>query len=65
MTTWITHTKTAKNPPKHKPLLAYCPDFCDTGYEVVIWNGHHFSNEPHGTAIHDYVQQWSLIYEAE
>jgi hypothetical protein len=65
MITWVKPTEANKKPPKNRPLLAYCPDFCEVGYEVVIWNGHHFSNELHGTAIHDYVQQWSLIYEAE
>jgi len=65
MFTWINCIDTRPNPPRHKPLLAYCPDFCETGYEVVTWDGHNFSTEVHGTAIHDYVQQWSLIFEAE
>ena len=45
MIEWIEYTETAKNPPRNRALLAYCPDFSSMGYEVVVWNGANFEDE--------------------
>lgn len=63
MTEWFNNTVLPKR--TNRPLLAYVPEFNQTGYEVVTWNGNKFESELHGVDIHEYVQQWSLIYEAD
>ena len=65
MVKWIDYTETAKNPPRERALLAYCPEWSGTGYEVVTWNGANFECELHGEEVHDYVKKWSLIFEAD
>jgi len=35
------------------------------GYAVVVWNGANFEDEIRGEDIHDYVEKWSLIFEAD
>jgi len=65
MIEWIEYTETAKNPPRNRALLVYCPDFSNMGYEVVVWNGSNFETDLHGEDIHDYVKKWCLIYEAD
>ena len=44
MIKWIDYN-VAKNPPRNRALLAYCPDFSSMGYEVVVWNGANFEDE--------------------
>ena len=44
MIEWIDYN-VAKNPPRNRALLAYCPDFSSMGYEVVVWNGANFEDE--------------------
>jgi len=65
MVKWIDYTATAKNPPRYRALLAYCPEFSNMGYEVVVWNGANFESDIHGEGIHDYVKKWCLIFEAD
>lgn len=65
MITWIEYKTTNKQPPKNRPLLAYCPEFNRTGYEVVTWNGAKFETELHGEDVHDFVEKWCLIFEAD
>ena len=52
-------------PPNGKPLLVYCPSWCDSGYSVATWNGSKFSCETHGTDINNHIEQWQLIFEAD
>lgn len=65
MINWIDYTETAKNPPKNRALLVYCPEWCEMGYAVATWNGANFEDEIHGEDIHDYVKKWLLIFEAD
>ena len=65
MIEWFDYVANAKNPPCDRALLAYCPEFNRTGYEVVTWNGANFETELHGEDVHDYVLKWSLIFEAD
>ncbi len=44
MIEWIDYN-VAKNPPRNRALLVYCPDFSSMGYEVVVWNGANFEDE--------------------
>ena len=44
MIEWIDYN-VAKNTPRNRALLAYCPDFSSMGYEVVVWNGANFEDE--------------------
>ena len=44
MIEWIDYN-VAKNPPRNRALLAYCPDFSSMGYEVFVWNGANFEDE--------------------
>lgn len=65
MTKWISYTAAPRNIPNDRALLAYVPDFNSTHYEVVTWNGSNFESELHGEGIHDFVEKWCLIYEAD
>ena len=65
MIEWFEYTETAKNPPQNRALLVYCPEWCDIGYAVAVWNGANFEDEIRGEDIHDYVEKWSLIFEAD
>lgn len=66
MITWVHYGEvTQKKPPMGRALLAYVPDFNRTHYEVVTWNGRKFESELHGEDIHDFVEKWSLIFEAD
>ena len=65
MIEWIDYTQIHNKPPKNRALLVYCPDWCDIGYAVVVWNGSSFEDEMRGTDINDYIVKWSLIFEAD
>jgi hypothetical protein len=65
MLEWIDYKQMHRKPPQNRPLLAYCPNWCDTQYVVVVWNGWSFVDDLSGTDINDYVVKWSLIFEAD
>lgn len=65
MVVWTTRTSPPKHSSRDRALLAYVPDFNSTHYEVVTWNGSKFESELHGEGIHDFVEKWCLIYEAD
>ena len=65
MIEWFDYVANAKNPPRNRALLVYCPEWCDIGYAAVVWNGANFEDEIRGEDIHDYVLKWSLIFEAD
>ena len=64
MTNWIDLTS-GVSPPINRPLIAYCPEWCDSGYSVVSWTGGRFECETHGSEIHDHVERWALFMEAD
>ena len=65
MIKWIDNNTLPTKIPRDRALLAYVPGFNKTGYEVVTWNGANFESELHGEEIHDYVEKWCLILEAD
>ena len=64
MTTWIDFSSEI-SPPRDRPLIAYCPEFCYFEYHVVMWRNGFFENETHGSEINQYVQKWALFMEAD
>jgi hypothetical protein len=51
---------------KNRPVLCYCPEWNDSGYQVAFWNGKEFiypeqPNERFG----GYVERWALFLEAD
>jgi len=52
-------------PPKNKPLLCHCPEWCDIGYVVALWNGANFEDEIRGEDINDYVEKWAIFSGAD
>ncbi len=64
MTNWIDLTSEL-SPPRNRPLIAHCPEWCDSGYSIVKWTGGKFECETHGAEINNYVQQWALFMEAD
>jgi hypothetical protein len=62
---WVKHTDANKAPTRGRLLLAYCPEWNNTGYAVVIWTGYAFKCETSDVEITDYVIQWALILEVE
>ena len=60
---WVIDGKAT--PPLNRPIILWCPDYCDLGYVIGEWAGHSFSTEISGDEIAQYVQGWSLFLEAE
>jgi len=65
MTTWISVKNTTK-PPKNRPLIAHCPQWSDSSYQICTWDGKSFSydEDPNGS-FEEYVIAWSLFMEAD
>ena len=64
MTNWI-DLSSELSPPRNRPLIAYCPEWCDEKYSIVTWSGGKFECATHGAEINEYVQQWALFMEAD
>ena len=53
-------------PPKNRPIIAYCPDWCDMGYQACKWNGKEFYyDEQPNDMFHENVAAWALFMEVE
>jgi hypothetical protein len=52
-------------PYKYRALLAYCPKWSDTEYEIVKWNGEFFYGENIDDEIDQYVVKWAAFLEAD
>jgi len=49
-----------------RSVLAYCPDWNVSGYQVCYWDGKVFRYEEQpNDDFHTYVNQWSLILQAD
>ena len=49
-----------------RSVIAYCPDWNSSGYQVCYWDGKVFRYEEQpNDDFHTYVNQWSLILEAD
>jgi len=53
-------------PPVRRKVLAYCPEWCDSGYQVCHWDGKVFRyDEQPNEDFHTYVNQWATFLEAD
>jgi len=53
-------------PPKDRPLLCYCPEWSETGYQVAEWNGKEFYYaEQMNDMFSETVEKWLVFYEAD
>ncbi len=49
----------SKKPERRKNVLAYCPDWNNSGYQVCYWNGTKFVyDEQPNDDFNDYVLEW-------
>lgn len=61
--TWNDETQ---NPPENRVLLAYCPDWCESGYQVCYFKNGKFKYDEQPNDMFDcYVEKWQLIFEAD
>lgn len=53
-------------PPRNRPLLCYCPEWCDIGYVVATWNGKEFYYaEQVNDMFSETVEKWAIFFEAD
>jgi hypothetical protein len=64
MSNWIDAGSEVK-PYRSRPILAYCPAWCESAYSIVTWNGSYFESETHGTDIDSFVDKWTSFLEAD
>lgn len=64
MTNWIDVDDKMK-PPENRILNCYCPDWCNSSYQIAEWSGERFFYEDQpNNEFHDYVEQWTIFMEA-
>ena len=52
--------------PIRRPLLCYCPMWCDIGYQVAVFDGKEFSYEDQPNEMFDRnVLEWAIFLEAD
>ena len=64
MNIWLDKTSEI-SPPLGRVLIAYCPNWCPSEYEIVKWDGYNFECDSHGTEISSDVEKWCLFMEAD
>ncbi len=53
-------------PQVRRKVLAYCPGWCDSDYQVCYWDGKVFRyDEQPNNDFHIYVNQWAAFLEAD
>ena len=53
-------------PPRDRVLVCYCPDWCDAGYQVAVWDGKKFKYEDQpNDNFGQHVKKWSIFMEAD
>lgn len=61
---WIEVNKKERIP-QARPLLCYCPKWCDGGYQVAYYNGRVFEYEDQPNDNFDqHVESWAMFLEA-
>lgn len=62
---WIDSESKVK-PVVRQAILAYCPDWNDSGYQVCMWDGKvfMFDGQPNDD-FHTYVNSWSIFLGAD
>ena len=52
--------------PMNRNLICYCPDWCDSGYQIAHHNGLEFVyDEQHNDLFSDHVEKWAIFLEAD
>jgi hypothetical protein len=65
MLNWIDVTGKTK-PQKDRVLICYCPEWCDSHYQVAHWNGNEFVyDEQPNDMFSGMVEKWAIFYEAD
>lgn len=65
MTNWIDSEDKVK-PNVARTVLAYCPDWNNSGYQVCYWDGKVFRyDEEPNDDFHTYVNSWAIFMEAD
>jgi len=65
MSNWVDSEAEVK-PQVRRKVLAYCPAWCDSGYQVCFWDGKVFMYEEQpNNDFHTYVNAWTIFLEAE
>lgn len=66
MMNWIAYECGGVIPPKNRPLICYCPEWCDEGYKIAIWNGDEFlyQNQPNN-GFNQCIEKWAIFLEAD
>ena len=65
MTEWI-DVDSGIVPPENRPLLCYCPEWSETGYQVARYRkniGFYYYEEPNDV-FSDLVEKWAIFIEA-
>ncbi len=63
MTNWMSISDV---PPIGRPLLCYCPDWSDLGYQVAEYKSGRFDYaDAPNDSFDDCVEQWALFMEAD
>jgi len=53
-------------PPIDRPLICYCPEWCEEGYQIGVYNGKVFTYNAKPNEMFDsLVEQWALFMEAD
>ena len=53
-------------PPKNRTIIAYCPGWCDEGYQICKWDGKKFYYLSQPNEMFDEnVEEWALFLEAD
>jgi hypothetical protein len=63
---WIDVKDIDIKPPTYRPILCYCPDWNNSGYQVAYYSKGEFYYEGSlNGEFHYYVQKWFVFLEAE
>lgn len=51
-----------ENPKKWagEACIVECPNYCQSGYQIAIWNGYDWENDM-GDTITEYVTGWAIL----
>lgn len=54
-------------PPTNRPLLCYCPEWSETGYQVAYFNkadGFYYHEQPNDI-FPELIEKWAIFLEAD
>ena len=61
MDVWLTRDI---EPPKNRPIVAYCPDWCDMSYQICEWDGKEYGyRDQPNEMFNETVLKWLLFEE--